>query len=478
MKVSLTLAKPWPWRREIAVISGAIRWDYAELAVRVQRRAERLRAQGLVPGQVVLAPEVPVLDLLVMQHALDRLDGGLLPFSRRHGADDLAALARLAGAEWRWLPGQEEGGEGGQLVPTGQGEPPGLPVIPAPAPVHFPAPALLIETSGSTGVPKAVMLSRETVRASAALTNDRLGLGVGDAWLGCLPPCHVGGLMIGYRCALAGATLVVHEGFDAAAVAEDLVHHRVSHLSLVPPMLDRLLALLPAPPPGLRVLLVGGQALSGTLARRALDGGWPLYLSYGMTETCSHVALSPRLGAPPEPGQVGPLLPGMAVQCSGTPAAPAPIRLAGPLVMAGYAEGDRRPGAGLRDGWFTTGDLGYVNPAGALVVLGRADQILVIGGEAVVPSRVEDRLLTAPGVRAVALVALPDPVWGHRLVLAYSGDLTPADLEAWCRAHLGDRERPRGFHRLAALPVLASGKPDLCRVRDLVVAAEGTQGRG
>jgi len=451
-----------------------------------------------------MVPEVPVLDLLVMQHALLPLDSGLLPFSRRHGARELAALARLAAAEWRWLPGQEEGwegGEGGRLVPSGCGDLPGPtpariemariePAIADSASVktatsepatheaavplarHDPAPALIIETSGSSGLPKAVMLSRATLRASASLTNDWLGLGVGDAWLACLPLCHVGGLMIGYRCALAGATLVAHQGFEAAALAQDLERHRVSHVSLVPPMLERLLDLMPAPPPGLRVLLVGGQALSGTLARRALAAGWPLYLSYGMTETCSHVALSPRLTAVPEPGRVGPLLPGMEVQCPGTPTAPAPIRLSGPLLMAGYAEGGRRPGTGLVDGGFTTGDLGYVSPEGELVVLGRADQILVIGGEAVVPSRVEDQLLAAPGVGAVALVALADPVWGHRLVLAFSGDLAPADLEVWCRAHLSDRERPRGFHRFAALPALASGKPDLRRIRDLVIAAE------
>ena len=492
------------WGRRTAIITDAVTWSYAELADRVRRRADRLLAQGLVPGQVVLVPEAPVLDLLTMQHALARLGCGLFPVSPRRPEAELAVLVRLAGVEWRWRPDATVlDGEGGRLVATGIGGP-NLGDHRQP---REPTPALIIETSGSSGTPKAVMLSPANVQASAQVTNELLGLGPGDAWLGCLPRCHVGGLMIGYRCALAGATLVAHPAFDAAAVARDLARRGVTHLSLVPPMLARLLAVMLAPPPELRAVLVGGQALSGTLARQALDAGWPLRLTYGMTETCSHIALSPTptavpispgaiptptrppsLTSPgatssltkspsptlmpvPPPGRVGPPLPGVEVRCHGTPDAPAPLQIRGPQVMLGYADADRQPGRGLQDGWFQTGDLGYLTPEGEVTVVGRADRLLVIGGEAVLPSRVEEQLLTAPGVSAAVVVGLADPVWGHRLVAAYTGDLTPSALETWCRRHLSDRERPRGFHHLAALPLLASGKPDLCAIFTLLTSA-------
>lgn len=522
----------WGWRT--AIVTAAVSWSYAELADRVRRRADQLQAQGLAPGQVVLVPEAPVLDLLLMQHALARLGCGLLPFAPRRAPVELAALVRLAGVEWCWLPEETAAaGEGGRLVATVAGgrdasaryltsepEPPRLgdlapgpaargqggsePSIrshvdpapparvhpgtgcasrpgsgqdpanhtPAAAPADRPvqmAPALIIETSGSSGSPKAVMLSPANVQASAWMTNDLLGLGPGDAWLGCLPRCHVGGLMIGYRCALAGATLVAHPAFATDTVARDLERQGITHLSLVPPMLARLLAVMPAPPPGLRAVLIGGQALSGTLARQALDAGWPLRLTYGMTETCSHIALSPTLAAVPPAGRVGPPLPGVDVRCHGTADHPAPIHLRGPQLMVGYAAPARQPGQGLVEGWFATSDLGYLTPEGELTVVGRADQLLVIGGEAVLPSQVEEQLLTAPGVSAVVVVGLADPVWGHRLVVAYTGDLTPSALETWCRRHLSDRERPRGFHRLAALPLLASGKPDLRAIKDQLV---------
>jgi O-succinylbenzoic acid--CoA ligase len=274
--------------------------------------------------------------------------------------------------------------------------------------------------------------------------------------------------MIGHRCALAGAAVVLHEGFDAAAVARDLVRHHVTHLSLVPAMLARLLAVRGEPPPDLRVLLVGGQSLSGILARRAIDAGWPLHLTYGMTETASQVATSSRLDAVPAAGQVGPLLPGIEVRCAGTPGSPARISLRGPVVMTGYANPERRPGDGLEDGWLPTNDLGCLTGSGELVVWGRADEILVIGGEAVVPSRVEHRLLEAPGVRAVVVLGFEEPVWGHRLVAVYAGDAEPDRLEEWCRQSLSDRERPRELRRWGRLPLLDTGKPDRRRIRSLL----------
>ena len=146
-----------------------------------------------------------------------------------------------------------------------------------PASAHWPSPlALVVETSGSSGAPRAAMLTLGNLLTAAALSNAHLGFAPGDCWLCCLPLRHIGGLSITYRCALAGATLLLHPGFDAAAVAADLAPRAVTHLSLVPPMLARLLALGRPPPPSLRVVLVGGQSLSAPLARQAIAAGWPL----------------------------------------------------------------------------------------------------------------------------------------------------------------------------------------------------------
>jgi O-succinylbenzoic acid--CoA ligase len=274
---------------------------------------------------------------------------------------------------------------------------------------------------------------------------------------------------------------VAHEGFDAAAVRAELMDEAagITHLSLVPPMLARLLDAGAEPPPWLRVVLLGGQALDPALARRALAGGWPLVLGYGMTETGSMIAsgrvrdggevvltplpgveldcpsCDPRTGTAMDASQVrGP-------QVERSAAVPRPLRLRGPMLMAGYANPRRQPGDGLSaDGWLTTSDLACHTPDGTLRVLGRADEVLVIGGVNVLPAAIERRLAAAPGIGEVAVAGVPEPVWGRRLIAVYTGPVDPARLDAWCRANLPSAERPRGFRRVAGLPVLASGKLD------------------
>ncbi len=432
-------------------------WTYDGLAATAAGLAEALWAAGLRPGQLVAVPERPGARLILMQHALARAGAALLPMPAGEGA---AGLAALAGAEWTWGFGPAGAA---RLVPapvaTGRG-------------VHWPSPlALVVATSGSSGVPRAVMLTAGNLLWAAALSNRHLGLGAGDCWLCCLPLRHIGGLSIVYRCALAGAAVLLHSGFEAARVAADLGRRGVTHLSLVPPMLARLLDLGATVPETLRVVLVGGQALTPALAARAIAAGWPLYVTYGMTETASQIATSERLSAAAEAGAVGRPLPGIEVDCPSADSLPGLLRVRGPSVMAGYANPERRPGSGLADGWFTTADLACRAPDGVLRVLGRADEVLVTGGVKVHPGWVESRLADAPGIGSVAVVGVPDPVWGERLVALYTGPAEPAALARWCRERLPGPERPRDFRPRHELPMLPSGKLDRRALRDLAAGA-------
>ncbi len=459
---------PWHRSQALALIDAArpgSAWDYGTLHRRAGERVEQLLAQGLRPGDLVAVRERPGTDLILMQHALARAGAALLPLREDDapltgsaaGGDGAAALLEDTGVEWVW-----EGPTTGGLIPSKYRAPR------AAGAQHLPSPlALVVETSGSSGARRAAMLTAENLLTSATLVNRRLRLGAGDTWLCCLPLRHIGGLSIIYRCALAGAAVLLREGFQAEAVADDLERHGATHVSLVPPMLARLLDLDRPPPPRLRVLLVGGQSLSTPLAHRALESGWPLHVTYGMTETASQVATSYRLTEPPRPGAVGRPFALVELECPVCPEGPAPPRLRGPLVMAGYANPARVPGMGLEGGWFTASDLACLESDGGLRVLGRADEVLVTGGVKVHPARVEAALAGAPGVRDLAVVGVEDPIWGERLVALYSGEATPAELDAWCRARLPGRERPRAFIPLEALPTLGSGKRDRQRLRQL-----------
>ncbi len=462
-----------PFFEHPAFSSTSLMWSQgrlsgAELVARAQERATALRHQGLSRGDLVLCEVTGAsAEFSIMQVALWLNQAALMPVADRLEASAARTLADHTGADWWWQPcssriDRTASVDHGRLVATSTRR----------ADHNQSSPlALVVQTSGSSGGRKAVMLSRAALRASCECINDRLGLAAEDLWLCALPRQHIGGLAISYRCALAGASLLLHQGFESQRVAADLWGNRVTHLSLVPPMLARLLKHCPRPPQWLRVVLMGGQALDVGLARRALADGWPLHLGYGMTETCSFIA-SRQLNEATDADLLP--LPGVvfdAPTCV-TPAPTKALRLKAPMLMSGYANPERRPCLGLEpDGWLRSADLACLTHARQLHILGRADDQLVIAGVNVHPRSIEQQLSECPCLTQCALVGLPEPVWGHTLVALYQGTLTVAALDAWCRAHLPSPQRPRLFVPLLEWPLLASGKLDRVRLRDLAVEA-------
>ena len=329
--------------------------------------------------------------------------------------------------------------------------------------------AVIIATSGSSGAPKGVMLSNRAVQASAAAVNAKLDLAAGDCWLNCLPLYHVGGLSIVYRTALAGASMVLQQGFDAVQVWQDIKRYPVTHLSLVPVMLARLLDEADSTPPvRLKSVLVGGAALNEKLASRAIEAGWPLCVTYGMSETASQVATRCIGGNKDMAGMQGyvmPLIDG--VECevvdgeSRITAQIGQVRIRGDCLMSGYANSGRIAGDGLDEaGWFTSGDLGRINERGFLRIVGRADEMLISGGENVNPHEVEMLLLDCPGIDAVCVIGVTEPVWGQRVCAIYVGTFNEMEVEHWCRQEIKGALRPRQFVRLSHLPRLSTGKID------------------
>lgn len=323
--------------------------------------------------------------------------------------------------------------------------------------------ALIIRTSGSEGIPKAVCLGGQQLDAAAAAVNDCLDLRPGDLWLHCLPLFHIGGQAILWRCTRVGAGIVLHDRFDVEAIAADLAGKPITHLSLVPAMLARLLDAGITPPASLRVALIGGAALSHALYERAIAAGWPLVASYGMSETAALIAAHRPSDGAWQPGLAGRLLPGHVARIDDA----GRICLRGPQIMTRYLDGSGPDG----DGWLITGDLGEIDHTGRLTVLGRADDMLVCGGNKIHPLTVEGCLAELPGVRDVAVSSRPDPAWGDRPVAFIVGEVAAADLLEHATRHLPGFACPREIHRLTALPRNAAGKLDRIALRALLAAA-------
>lgn len=300
----------------------------------------------------------------------------------------------------------------------------------------------IIFTSGTTGRPKGVLLDRRAFEASAAAHDAHLGWRGDDRWLLDLPLAHVGGLSIVTRCLIARRTVVLSPRFDAHRFFDIVDTHRVTLASLVPTMLHRLVGR--PPPPTLRAVLLGGAPASAELLARAREAGWPVHPTYGMTEACSQVATDGR-----------PLL-GVEIRLRD-----GAIELRGPMMFSGYLG---QPPRDSRE-WFRTGDLGTLDESGQLTVHGRADDMIVTGGENVHPSQIEAWLLSQPGVHEAAVFGEPDDEWGQIVAAVIAADVPVETLDAAMSIQLAEHERVRKWRCVQTLPRTPLGKIDRTALR-------------
>ncbi len=308
---------------------------------------------------------------------------------------------------------------------------------------------LVVATSGSSGEPKRVVLSRAALRASAAATEARLG-GAGQ-WLLNLPPEYVAGLQVLFRSVRSGSTPVVQAGDFVEAAA--LMTGERRYVSLVPTQLRRMLD-SPADVQALRDfdrVLVGGAAVPADLKAAAAGHGVHVVATYGMSETCGGCVYD---GVP---------LDGVAVAV-GTDGR---VRIGGPVLFERYDGRPELTAEALRDDWFVTQDLGRIDADGRLEVLGRADDVVVSGGVKVPTPAVATRLREHPDVAEVEVVGVPDVEWGERVVAVVVGRLDLDEARDWVSAVHPRAWAPQQLLQIDEIPLLDRGKVDRRRLREL-----------
>jgi acyl-CoA synthetase (AMP-forming)/AMP-acid ligase II len=488
-------------RDKVAVTEGGRRLTWRELDERSTRVAAGLLGYGVRPGEPVALYSGNRAEYIELMYGLAKAGCPIVPLSPRFVAAEVAgavsatgaralvtdrpgalglaaaaapegalAVARLAGAA---AAARDFPARAGDVVPYEAllaAAEPGTAELPEP---DENVPFRLSLTSGTTGAPKVCVVPQRVAVQGWAEMSIGLGIGPDDVELVAGPLFHG----LGFTCALqqlyVGGSLVIHRRFDAREVLGSIERDRATVVPGVPVLFDRILAELEAGPAvdasSVRLLMSSGARAGGPLKRRLAgafrgaavceflagtetgiitlnraDPHGPKADSCGRPFFRTRVAILDAAGEARPPGEIG------EVAKRGL--------LSGPV----YLGDARRAEDAFHDGWFRTGDLGYLDEDGYLFLVGRSKDVIVSGGINVYPAEIEDVIRALPGVREVAVVGIPDETWGESvkavLVLDEGTQYAPREIERHCRAELAGYKLPRVIAFAGALPRTGSGK--------------------
>lgn len=327
-------------------------------------------------------------------------------------------------------------------------------------------------TSGTSGTPKIVPLKRRQMLYASKASAENFKPRANHFWLLCLPLNHIGGISIILRSLLYGSAIFRMKSFHPDMIKTFLIENKLFQAaSLVPTMLKRLLDT-----PGFfvhnnfKAILLGGGPVDQDLIEKCSAKGVPLVPSYGMTETCAQIAANPLLKPS---GIYGPLKSvgqvfdpneieirdeqneKLSVNTSGE------IWLKGPQIFDGYLNQDNSAFFD-EEGWFKTGDFGYVNINGQLFIESRRSDLIITGGENVSPFEVESELKKLDSISEAAVIGLPDDEWGERvaavIVAANGQSINSENIQEELKKRITSFKIPKQIIQVDSLPRTRNGK--------------------
>ncbi len=395
----------WPWLKwseehgdQIALCDNDKEWTWAEVSIQVNRYANGLIQQEVKRYEVVAAVAHNCIELVWLQLACIRIGARFVAINPKIPESQLYQLVTSISVNHMWF---------GQGQKTISGTWRHLQLINAQYAVISVTwqpnrLATLTFTSGSTGLPKAVAHSANNHLFSAIGLLSAMAFEKNDSWLLSLPLFHVSGLAIVWRWLLTGACIVMP---TEKGLLEDL--YGVTHASLVPTQLQRILDSCDVSRLALKRVLLGGSAISAKLTTKAAENGIESWVGYGMTEMASTVTA--KLAN--EQLDVGTALHYRELRVEDT----GEILVRGQCLALGYYHGSKMVNLTDKDGWYPTGDLGCVKGE-KLYILGRIDNMFISGGENIHPEKIEIALLTHDEIEQAIVVDVVDDEFGHRPV--------------------------------------------------------------
>ncbi|AFY75108.1 O-succinylbenzoate-CoA ligase [Synechococcus sp. PCC 7502] len=482
-------------------------WTFPQLEVASAKVAQNLINLGVIPKSYVAVLTDTCADLVILIHALTRLNCVFIPLHTRLSVTELQWQVRDSGAEFLVFSVTK-------LDTVNQLQIKNLCLLNLEAlgfvaaqnlaenlklnlepdrelpenKIDFVSVQAVIYTSGTTGLPKGVQLTYKNHYASAIASAQHLGINPkSDRWLNCLPLYHIGGLSIIWRSVIWGIPMVLLPRFDIAEVCEAIANQAITFISLVPTMLVRILyspefqANLLAWQK-LQGILLGGAAASPDLLDKCLKYQLPIMPTYGLTEASSQVTTLLTKDILLKNGSSGKALGCNQVRivCLDDPTgdqtemgigAIGQIMVRGENVMKGYLH---HPDLGIN--WLNTGDVGYLDADGFLYVLNRRSDLIISGGENIYPTEIEAILAKHPQIQTACVVGIADKEWGEIVVAVLQLIKSETNLEInlgevrkFCEdAGLARYKLPQKLYIVNAMTTTANGKVSRKLVREAI----------
>jgi o-succinylbenzoate---CoA ligase len=342
--------------------------------------------------------------------------------------------------------------------------------------INYDETAVVIFTSGSSGRPKGVQLGFGTLFKAAEIQNKFLKQEPGDKWLASLPFYHIGGFSIITRSLSGRSSIIISDSLNTESLVNSIKNFKPEFMSLVGMQLKKMLDIKFTPGEQVKNILIGGGFTDEDIILDALDRGWKISKTYGSTETSAFIAAISGEELKKYPSSAGKeLIPQSVFITDGVrnivnALKEGEISLKNVPLMSGYIKDKEIIGRKFHNGYFLTGDIGYLNEEGFLFIQMRRTDLIVSGGENLDPKEVEKVLLEIRGINDAYVFPLPDKKWGQTAAAVLCGRVrySPEELKKLLSGRLAGYKVPKSFFYLDEIPRSELGKVQLNELKRLI----------